>query len=206
MRHLPSILLLSASTIVGGCGAAGAVGNAVGSAIGNGIVNAFTGFPVHSVEGYVTDGGVVVQGDVLRVGDSDLGTRFRSTFGFDLPASSFNKATLRLHIDNVIGQPFMKLGGLFLQRVDLGATLDAGDYGPGHLGSVEILSSATTGLVEIDITAMAQAAQLGGDAEIHFRLRMALAGGGDALTDQIVLSSHDAGVDTTRPSIFFVFD
>lgn len=205
MRHLPSILLLSATTLLVGCGGGAALGRAIGNAIGNSIANAFTGFPDHSVEGYVSDGGSVVQSDVLRVGDAG-GDALRAMFGFDMPVTSFNQATLRLHIDSLQGQPFAKLGELWLDVVDLGGALDAGDFLAPIIDTMPIMSSPATGEIDVDITAMAQAAQLAGTGNIHFRLRMTTPDSGDVVSDHIILSSHDAGVDTYKPSIFFWFN
>ena len=201
MRNIPFILVLGACSLFVGCGLS-SIGEGVGNALASGILNAFNGDPVRDIEGYVSDGGVITQGDVLRVGDDGPGTSLRSTFGFDLPASNFGHASLRLHIDHLEGQPFAKLGPLLLDVVELGATLDGGDHYTPVIDSTIILDTPTTGHIEIDVTAMAKAAQMVG-TEIHFRLRMATVNSGDIFADQIVLSSHDAGIDTTRPDIFY---
>lgn len=203
MRHVTSLVLLSAATFLfTGCGA----GKAIGNAIGNGIVNTLTGWPVHSVEGYLTDTGTVVQGDVLIVGDDGGPEALRATFGFDMPVSTFSQAFLRLHVDQIVGLPFAKLGGMWLEVVDLGGSLDPSDFFSPNSSSMEIMSVPTWGQIDIDVTAMAQAAQLAGHGEIHFRLRMVGGDSGDIVSDYVVLSSHDAGIDTSRPNIFFNFD
>ena len=205
MRRTRSLVLPSLALVVAllasGCG----VERAVSEAIGQGIRNLFTGLPVRDIEGIVTRDGHVVQDDWLLVGDDAAQDSLRSTFGFSLPSDDVIEAKLTLHLDFAVGMPIAKLGGVYLERVDLGATLDAGDYDSPALGSQLILSDTPVGPVEIDVTDMVYGAKASGASHIHFRLRLAAEASADFAPDQIAFSSRAKGADPTKPNLIFRF-
>ena len=199
-------LLITITTLsLAGCGgigrAAGEVGEAFGRAIGDAFVNLIAVNPVRRLEGAVSSDARVLNDDVLLVGDDSRDMAWRSTMAFTLPASTVRTARLKLHIDTVDGDPFGALGALRIEAVELGDALGWDDYASPAYATVEAAVSAGRGELEVDVSDLIRAAQARGDTRIDLRLRMARHHLPDGAADRLILSSHDAGVDRTTPSL-----
>ncbi len=134
-----------------------------------------------TLDGFVTnDGNAVAHAGGPAVGDIDsikLGLAGRQFFSFEItnvPAGAeIVSATLQLYQASVGGHPFSSLGSLVVDRVDLGAGLDSGDYaGPALQAWIGTMPpEETLGYKSLDVTAAVQAERAAGRPRFQVRLR-----------------------------------
>lgn len=152
------------------------------------IVVAVTG-PLDGFVGKV--GNVDTTGSELFVGEY-LTNPTRSVLGFELGAvpagATVIEATLRVELFDVRGVPFTDLGALVLDHVDLGATIDASDYGSTALASA-FATLATTPVQEVktaDVTAQVVSALALGAPRADFRIRFTLESDGNTGDEDLI--------------------
>ncbi len=152
-----------------------------------------------ALTGYVLNDGTVVDSSSPTVGDFDQvdsTMRARGFVAFDLsglPAGvTIKTANLRLYQKSVTGTPYASHGSLVLDHVDLGSSLDAGDYQSVALdSSFAVLSpDASTGIKQVNVLQKVRADVAGARTMTHFRLRFSLKdGNSDGVTDNVSFRS-----------------
>lgn len=134
-----------------------------------------------TLDGFVmNDGEAVAHAGGPAVGDIDfiqLGRAGRQFFSFEItniPAGAeLVSASLQLYQAGVSGDPFASLGSVVVDRIDLGASLDAGDYArpalQAQIGTVS--ADAALGYKTLDVTAAVEAERASGRPRFQIRLR-----------------------------------
>lgn len=145
--------------------------------------------------------GVSVTGTVIQVGDTpvlgtDLAVRgfLRFSRAAIPPGATLVSATLRLHQSFVFAGPYVTLGSLLVDHVDLGAGLDFTDATSAALsGSFGTLSSdAAIAYHTLDVTAQVAADIAASKPDTDFRLHMLVGADGDGTED---ITQWDDGED-----------
>ena len=178
-------VLIFAVLAVSGCGGSAGVGGPGPGGPGGPTPVTIVIPTTPARSGYVRSGGLVIA-PFLYAGDfdgSDLGIAGRAVVGFDLagsgipPGATIQTATLALFQGGTsTGTPYADLGNLLADHVDIGAALDATDYGGGTLaGGFGIFSTDGAFVVKsLEVGAQVQADLTAGRAFSDFRLRFAL--------------------------------
>ena len=149
-------LVLGAATL-GGCGSGGGDDGPVTVGLGSDP----------ALDGWVeSDGTVSTAGGGPLVGDFDAfqpNVGYRQFFSFSLagiPAGAVvTSATLQLHQQFSVGDPFANHGVVVVDHVDYGAALDAADYGGNTLTANvgTIAPDTVNGVRTLDVTSRVQA-------------------------------------------------
>lgn len=138
----------------------------------------------------------------LKVGDNanTIPHRGHATFQVaNIPqAATISQALLRLEQFAVEGSPYPSLGVLFVDHVDLGATLDGADHNvaplTANLGTLS--STAVLEVKTLDVTAAVQADVAAGRPVSSFRLSFTQPTNGDGTQDLAYLGLGQQGVLT----------
>ncbi|MCP5071034.1 MAG: hypothetical protein GY946_31105 [bacterium] len=195
MRHLSTSLLclipLAATLLLASCGG-GLVPNPLGV-----FEEFFDALPraVRALEGSMAQDGTSDPRDVLRVGDDDTDRSWRAFTSFETPTleagETLTSAILELYQGDQVGNPYDTMGLLFVERVDMGASLDVTDLtapaGARSLG----FSDPAVGQVLIDVTAHVQEAMDLGLPRVDFRLRFGVSVRQDDTAQQTTFTSFD---------------
>lgn len=155
---------------------------------------------IATLDGIVESDGTVYEQDAYGValGDGSPGDGWRGIVTFDLgpiPAgATVQEATLRLLQFGVQGTPYAKLGGAVLvDHIDVGATLDAGDYdSAAYSADIGTLSSNPT--LEVKSLGVDAAVQADVDAtrtRSAFRLRFAVESDGAPGADYVNFNEQE---------------
>ncbi len=193
MRRLTTALLVPLLCLpLGLLGACGVVPNPTEI-----LERIFDGIPlaVRSFEGSMAQDGTTFARDVLRVGDDDTDRSWRAFTSFETPTlgatERLTSATLELYQGNQTGDPYDVLGLLFVERIDMGASLDVDDFlapaGARSLGH----SDPAIGPVLIDVTAHVQEALDLGLSRVDFRIRFGVSVRQDDVPQQTTFTSFD---------------
>ena len=143
-------------------------------------------------------------------GDGDAvlpGVGFRQFFSFDLSSvpnnATIESANLQLYQARVDGTPYAGLGTVIVDRVDLGAGLDAADYSGGTLTTnIGTLSSTTTiEYKNLDVTNAVRADKTSNKPRAEFRIRWSIAdSNNNGLTDRALFTdAEDSCCTVSRP-------
>ena len=177
MRHSPALLLRPvlcvSALLLASCGLGG----------GHGLVSEivfgdfFDALPlaVRGLEGSMAQDGTTESAIPLRVGDDDSDRSWRAFTSFEVPTldpgATMTSAMLELYQGDQVNNPYDVLGLLFVERIDIGPSLDLADFtapaGARSLG----FSDPAIGPVLIDVTAHVQEALDLGLPRVDFRLR-----------------------------------
>jgi hypothetical protein len=179
-----AVLLLILSPACGGAGGGGL-----------GPVTTASMPPVGAMDGFIDNNGLVETtgwlGGIL-VGDSSLDNTAQGFLTFDIAAlpngADVVEATLTVRQFSTSGTPYPILGAVLIDHVDIGAGLDASDWGtPALDGNFDAVSqNGATGALSVDVTDQIQADVAAGRVRSSFRL------GFTALTD------NDGNQDTAH--------
>jgi hypothetical protein len=182
------IVVLAASLGLPGCGDFACVlCGTGGTGSSSGPTPTTRNFPSDAaLDGMVfSNGAVVALGGAPFTGDNDLvinGVSARQFFSFDLStlaaAAQPTAAHVYLRQAAVRGTPYASLGGLLLEAVNYGGSLDAGDFGlapvaPGTPGANVLSTTATIEWKSLDVLAALAAARQAGLPYLQVRLRFA---------------------------------
>ena len=148
-------------------------------------------------EGFVNPNGATVS-NTLNFGDTSSNVPIRAVLSFSLaplPADALLvSATLQIEqVDTGFGTPFVDLGSLFVDHVDLGAGVDAMDFAGGTLqaGIAVISASAGDGLRTADVTSAVLADLAAARAQSEFRLAFAVPTNNDSAQDTVRVIETD---------------
>jgi hypothetical protein len=178
---LPASLVLGAG-LVGGCGAGEAIFGP----------ETYTLHAPSTLDGYVTSAGAVLTNSTangIAVGDNDADQGRRGFVRFNIAGlplgAEIESAELRLAQAAVTGLPYVTLGTLRVDHVDIGAALDAVDYAAvALLANVGTLSTDATLTVKfLDVKAEILADIAAARTTSDFRLRFTTQDDGDGLFD-----------------------
>jgi hypothetical protein len=147
------------------------------------------------LDGFVTDDGFVdtATSSAVAVGDTDgtFDNYARGFVRFDRsslpPGATVVSATLRLHQSAVTGAPYATHGDVLVDHVDIGTSLDAGDFGALPLIPALGTLSDDAGIEskDVDVTAAVLADVLAGRTTSDFRLYFPLPTDGDGAEDYV---------------------
>lgn len=154
--------------------------------------------PQRALEGSLSINGAGTAKLPLRVGDdaNDLSWRGFTSFEMTVPAGrTLTRAQLRLHLGVNTGDPFGTLGLLFLERIDMGPTLDVADLHAAAVASEVGLSSAPMGLHDYDVTTLVQDALDRGLMRVDIRLRFGVSVVSDGVASLLEFTSYDVDTD-----------
>ena len=160
MARLLSVL---ASLLLLGCGSSG---------VGPNLAEIFPA-PRRSLEGSLTRIGTTDPLLPLRVGDDENDEGWRAFTSFELtvaPGRTLERALLRLHLGQVVGDPFGQLGVFLISRMDMGPSLDASDWSAPATAPPPGISSLPLGLSDHDVTPQVQDALNRGVTRVDLRL------------------------------------
>jgi hypothetical protein len=109
-----------------------------------------------------------------------------------LPAGvTIQSVELRFYQQEVLGNPYAKLGNLVLERVDLGSNLDAGDFSTAALDSHTIAQQTSAGawyvISDPTLVTWLEREASAGRSNLQLRLRFALETDGDGQDDYVSL-------------------
>lgn len=198
-RLLPIVAVVAACSLPLACG---------GTTPTQQIVDQFLAelaLPVRALEGPLANDGSTDPDAALRVGDDEDNRFWRSFTSFELPEArgrTLADATLALYQGIGEGAPYAKLGLLFAERVDLGPSLDAADFGAPSTSMSLGVSDDTPGSFEIDVTPLVQDALARGIPRLDIRLRFGAAVTFDDTADLTRFTSAVVDVDPTSPPPF----
>jgi len=187
LRRMLTLLLLGALTAAG----CGVVPNP-GDVLGNPFAQTFP-TPHRSLEGSVASDGTVDKTGPLVVGDddSDRGWRGFTSFELSVPDGAvLRSAVLRLHLGQVVGDPFGQFGLFFAERIDMGPTLDAADLAAPAIAQTIGVSSLPMGQSDFDVTALVQDALNRDVTRVDIRLRFGVGVIQDDTPEHLVFTSY----------------
>jgi hypothetical protein len=161
---------------------------------GGGLATSSQSLPA-VLDGFVTDDGFVdtATSSAIAVGDTDgtFDNHARGFVRFDRsnlpPGATIVSATLRLHQSAVVGSPYATHGDVVVDHVDVGTSLDAGDFGALPLIPALGVLSDDAGIEskDVDVTAAVLADVLAGRITSDFRLYFPLASDSDGAEDYV---------------------
>lgn len=173
MRFLPALTLLLLASPLAACGGGGSLRDA----ISEGLTQAIP-VRVESLTGSISHDGGIDRDFVMHVGDDARDVMWRGVTAYDLPEPragyALEAATLHLGAERFQGDVFGRLGGIYIQRVDLGGALDAGDYGRAGSGWTLAMDAETLELQQIDLRDLVQAVYDAGSRRLGLRFRTAI--------------------------------
>ncbi len=169
------------------------------------LVNTFP-TPVRTLEGSLANDGTVDPDAPLRVGDDedDKSWRAFTSFSLSVPAGrTLHRADLRLHQGSLVGDPYGKLGLLFVERIEMGPTRDVADWSaPAGARSIGH-SDPATGPLSIDVTAHVAEALAAGLTRVDFRIRFSVSVIPDGVAEHTHFTSfwHEAEPASLPPTL-----
>ena len=149
--------------------------------------------PERSLEGSVSGDGAVDKAGPLLVGDDAADRSWRGFTSFHLTVpegGAVRSAVLRLHLGQVVGDPFGRLGLLFADRIDMGSSLDAADFAAPAFAQTIGVSSLPMDLSDFDVTALVQDALDRGLTRVDIRLRFGVSVVQDDVAQHLLLTSY----------------
>lgn len=183
MRLALSVLALLSPLLLASCGGGGSAGPVT-------VVLPSEG----RLEGTIEADASTVFVEDLVVGDRSnqpVAAGIRVCFSFDVSGipvgATVQKATLRVVQRLVVGAPYATLGGILVDEVVFGDTLDLGAYDrsyPLNQGLGPISADDTLEPRTLDVTAAVQDAIQASRSHAQFRLRFAVETNSDAVSDQ----------------------
>ncbi len=129
------------------------------------------------LDGWVSDSGLVFDTSTPVAGDTNLNDGYRAFDAFDLTRLPANaqivSATLRVYQSEVLGDPYSTHGPLVADHINIGSTLDTGDYtGRNIRAAFAVLAQdATIGYKQADATERVLADLDSGRRHAAFRVR-----------------------------------
>lgn len=164
-----------------------------------------------SLDGWVQSDGVAnANAGGPLVGDFEQfspGVGYRQFYSFDIstiPAGAhIVSATLRLYQAVVVGSPYVNLGNLIVDRVDIGAALDGVDFNAApltaNLGTLS--TNATIEYKTLDVSTAVQADLGASRSKSQFRIRFSLRDfNNDGLRDLVQLTeAEDSCCHVSKP-------
>jgi len=201
MRMLSTALAVFAALGFVGCGG----GSDVVSPVGIGILS------TPALDGHVTATGSVSTGDVvMAAGDSVTGDIARFFVSFPLGAipagAQIQSASIEMTQVNVLGTPYLDLGGLALDHMDYGPSLEFGDFGLGALSPAFALLSTTPalGLRTVDVKPQLQADIVALRTRSQYRCRFGATTDGNADDDFVQFNTNEAPSDKPVLVVFYL--
>mgnify|MGYP001822803427 CR=1 FL=1 len=182
--------------VAAGCGSGGLVPSLEDIFVPS-LTEAFPA-PQRALEGSLSVNGAGPTALPLRVGDdeNDLSWRGFTSFQMTVPAGrTLKSAVLRLHLGVSTGDPFGTLGLLFLERIDMGPTLDVADLHAAPIASEIGPSSAPMGLSDYDVSTLVQDALDHGVTRVDIRLRFGVSVVTDDMASYLEFTSFDVDTD-----------
>ncbi|MDJ0522907.1 MAG: hypothetical protein QNJ90_12635 [Planctomycetota bacterium] len=196
MPRPPRLTAALVMLIAAGCGGSGLVPNLAEIFVPS-LEEAFPA-PNRSLEGSLSPNGDADDLLPLRVGDDedDRGWRAFTSFTMTVPAGrTLKRAELRLHLGQMTGDPFGKLGLLFAERIDMGPALDAADVTAPAVASITGIAALPMGLNNLDVTALVQDALNRGLTRVDIRLRFGVSVVPDAVASYLHFTSFAVDTD-----------
>lgn len=133
----------------------------------------------------------------LRVGDDANNQSWRAftSFTVTVPAGGvLESAVLRIHLGEIVGDPFGELSLLFAERIDMGPTFDSADFAAPALASSIGLSSLPIGQHDLDVRPLVQDALNRGLTRVDIRLRFGVSVVPDAVASHLHFTSFDVPI------------
>ncbi len=192
MRYITLGILLSIVLVLPACGGGGA-GERIAEGVGQALRQIFPPMDPN-VTGFVSNRGSATTEGRQYVGDTSNNYAFRATTGFEIsepPADGpgLERATLRIDIGEVRGD-VARLGALWVEAVDLGTHLEAGDYGRTAWARIRVPDTVfETGLLEIDVTDLMIELYATGRRKLDLRLRFSVPYSGDDGADGLLFDT-----------------
>lgn len=161
---------------------------------------------IPALDGYVgANGGTVLNNTTFSTGDDATNQEIRGFLSFSLVSLPIDlvrieSATLNVYQVAVLGNPYGVLGGVQVQSVPYGTTLEAADFSAAAVAYVGALSaSATLGWKQLEATSPAQndwAYRASRSSLSQFRLSCPTATNADASQDLSVWYAGEASTST----------
>ena len=173
MRLLSTLFLALIATTTTACGGGGSIRDAISEALVQSLP-----IRVEALTGSVARDGGIDRDFVMRIGDDARDVMWRGVTAYDLPEPRpgyvLESATLHFGAERFDGDVFGRLGGIYIQRTNLGTVLDAGDYGRAGSGWTLAMDTETRDLQQIDIRDMVQDVYDVGGRRLDLRFRTAV--------------------------------
>jgi len=155
---------------------------------------------VAGLDGIVEADGTVYEDDAYGIscGQIDLNVGVRGFVVFDITGlpvdATIVAATLTLRQFQISGSPYAKLGGaIVLDRIDIGAVLDAGDYSSVayESGFGTLSTSEALGTRSLEVGPQVQADRTAGHDLSSYRLRFVIEADGTVSADYANFNSQE---------------
>ncbi|MDJ0973154.1 MAG: hypothetical protein QNJ98_01670 [Planctomycetota bacterium] len=173
MRLLTTLSLALIASTATACGGGGSIRDAISEALVQSLP-----IRVEALTGSLSSDGGIDRDYVMRIGDDARDVMWRGVSAYDLPEPRpgyvLESATLHFGAERFDGDVFGRLGGIYIQRINLGAVLDAGDYGRAGSGWTLALDTETLDVQQIDIRRMVQDVYDAGGRRLDLRFRTAV--------------------------------
>lgn len=174
MRYLTSLAVLTLASVLPACG--GGSGS-LGAAIGEGLYQMFPAVDEARSGSVASDGimGTPTPDRFMQVGDDFINESWRGFVTYNLPVPrpgyELERAELLLTPDRYLGNPIRDLGSVYLQKVNIGATLDRFDYNRSAVGWIRALDVRDNEQHELDVAALVRLAYDDGTGNMTLRFR-----------------------------------
>lgn len=174
MRFLNILALLTLAIALPACGSGG---GSIGAAIAEGLAQMFPEYDP-DLSGSVSSDGLVREPNAERammVGDDNLNESWRGYMTYNLPEARpgyvLEKAEIWMSARRFIGFPIRDLGSVYVQKVNIGATLDRFDYNRSATGWTRAFATRDLDTHTPEVTRLVQQSYDDGDSRITLRFR-----------------------------------